>query len=467
MAGATTIDIAEIIDGQRWGGFLISFLAVLCLMALFDGYDFGCMAFAAPSIIREWHVDKTMFGAVFAAVTFGGIFGGLICGFVSDYWGRKYSAITALLIFGAVSLATVAVTNVRELMILRFLAGIGIGALMPMLLTIAVEFAPQRLRSMMAMIAIIGVGVGIMVAGIVGATLVPAFGWKIIFWIAGIGPIAIAAIALFALPESPRFLLSRMRPAPRIAAVLRRIDPRFALPANAVFTDRNKIVKTEGESVRAPAVMLFRGRLAPITLLLWAAYLVGFITPSIFVTWVPTLGEGLGVAPSFAAISVSIGGIGLIAASLLIMPLLRRFGFLAISLWTLLAVPPLVVLGLTHVSNIEFVVLFVLVGFAGGGSQGGTSAMVGQLYPDECRGTGVSWALMMSRIGAVLGPILAGVLLGRGVTARELLLLMAAPVILFVICAFVLGLVHRRLLRAGDARPISLAMREVPHAAKI
>jgi MFS transporter, AAHS family, 4-hydroxybenzoate transporter len=467
MAATGTIDISEVIDGQRWRGFLPSFLAVLCLMAVFDGYDFGCMAFAAPSIIREWHVDKATFGAVFAAVTFGGIFGGLICGFVSDYWGRKYVAVTALLIFGVMSLATVTVTNVRELMILRFLTGIGIGALMPMILTIAVEFAPQRLRSMLAMIAVIGIGAGIMVAGVVGASLVPAFGWHIIFWMGGIGPILVAVIVFFALPESPRFLLIRNRPASRIAAVLRRIDPNFVIPAGAQFTDRNKIVETYTKPARVPALLLFRGRLAPITLLLWAAYLFGFITPSIFVTWVPTLGEGLGVAPSFAAIAVSIGGIGLIAASILIMPLLRRFGFLAISLWTLMAVPPLAVLGLTHVSNIEFVVLFVIVGFAGGGSQGGTSAMVGQLYPDECRGTGVSWALMMSRIGAVLGPVLAGVLLSRGVTVRELFLLMAAPVLLFAICAFALGLVHRRLLRAGEARPIQVATREVPDAAKI
>lgn len=248
---------------------------------------------------------------------------------------------------------------------------------------------------------------------------------------------------------------------------LRRIDPRFAPPAGAVFTDRNKIVKTEAKSVGVPAVLLFRGRLALITLLLWAAFLVGYIRPSIFVTWVPTLGEGLGVAPSFAAIALSIGGVGLTVASLLIMPLLRRFGFIAIALWTVIAVPPLVVLGLTHVSNLEFVVLFVIVGFAGGGSQGGTSAMVGQLYPDECRGTGVSWALMMSRVGAVLGPIIAGVLLSRGVTVRELFLLMAVPVVLFIVCAFVLGLAHRRLLRAGDTRPMLPTMGEVRDAAKI
>jgi MFS transporter, AAHS family, 4-hydroxybenzoate transporter len=119
------------------------------------------------------------------------------------------------------------------------------------------------------------------------------------------------------------------------------------------------------------------------------------------------------------------------------------------------------------VSNIEFVVLFVIVGFAGGGSQSGTSAMVGQLYPDECRGIGVSWALMMSRVGAVLGPILAGVLLSRGVSVRELFPLMAVPVLLFITCAFALGVVHRRQVRTGGARTTLLPTREVPDAAKI
>jgi MFS transporter, AAHS family, 4-hydroxybenzoate transporter len=466
MLTATTIDIAEIIDGQRWRGFLARFLVLLGLMAVFDGYDFGCMAFAAPSIIREWHVDKTTFGVVFAAVTFGGMIGAFFFGIISDYWGRKNSAVTALMIFGVMSLITVGATGVNQLIVLRLLTGFGIGTLMPMLLTIAVEFAPQRLRSTIAMVAVIGIGVGITIAGFVGAALVPHFGWHIIFWIAGIGPVAVAVLVYFALPESPRFLLSRMRPAHQIAAVLRQIDPRFIIHADAEFIDRNKIVKTETRAVKFPATLLFRGRLAGITLLLWTAYLIGTVTPSIFVTWVPTLGEGLGVAPGFAALAVTIGGLGLILATLMMTPLLRRFGFTAISLWTLLAVPPLVILGLTPVSNLEFVFLFVIVGFAGGGSQGGTNAMVGQFYPDECRGTGVSWALMVSRLGAVLGPVLAGALLSRGIAVRELFLLMTVPVILFVICAFALGVAHRRQLR-DDARTIPLTTREIPNAAQI
>ena len=103
-----TIDIAEIIDRQRWRGFLLHFLALLCLMAVLDGYDFGCMAFAAPSIIREWHVDKTTFGIVFAAVTFGGM-----CGVLYSVFSAT-AAVTALLIFGAMSLATVGAVNVQQ-----------------------------------------------------------------------------------------------------------------------------------------------------------------------------------------------------------------------------------------------------------------------------------------------------------------------------------------------------------------
>jgi MFS transporter, AAHS family, 4-hydroxybenzoate transporter len=453
MAG-TTVDISEIIDGQNWRGFLPRFLGLLALMAIFDGYDLGCMAFAAPSILREWQVDKATFGVVLAAVTFGSIIGSFTFGLISDYWGRKRTAVTALLVFGVTSLVTVRATDVNQLMALRLLTGIGLGGLMPMLLTMAVEFAPQRLRSSIAMLAVIGLGFGITSAGFVGATLVPDHGWHIIFWIAGIGPIAIALLAYLALPESPRFLLSRERPAEQIAAVLRRLDPSFVLPAGAAFTDRNKIVETGEKMARVPASLLFRGRLARITLLLWAAYFVGTITPALVVTWVPTLGEGLGVEPGFAALSVTIGGFGLIGASLVMMPLLRRFGFIAIPIWTLITVPPLVIIGLTPVSNIEFVVLFVLIGIGGGASQGGTNAMVGQFYPDECRGTGISWAQMVSRVGGVLGPLVAGALLSRGVTVSQLFLLMAVPVLLFVICAFLLSVAHRRQLCRGASHMV-------------
>ncbi len=462
-----TIDIGEIIDSQYWRGFLGRFLILLSLLAIFDGYNFGCMAFAAPSLIREWHIDKTTFGAVFAAVTLGGMIGAFAFGLVSDYWGRKPSVVTGLLIFGAMSLLTVRVANVHQLLALRFLTGIGVGALIPVLLTIAVEFAPRRLRAGVAMVAVIGIGLGITAAGFVGASLVPAYGWQAIFWIGGIAPLCMALIVFFGLPESPRFLLSRKRDMRRLGEILRRIDPSFDIPAGAEFTDKDKIVEVDAGTGRAPALLLFRGRLLAITMLLWVAFFMGTITPSVFVTWLPTLGEGLGVAPSFAALAVSIGGFGLIAASLLLMPLLQRFGFIVISLWTLIAPPMLIILGLTPVSNQEFVVLSVLLGFADGGSQGGTNAMVGQFYPDECRGTGVSWAVMMSRLGAVVGPVLTGVILSHGLSVRELFLLMAIPVIVFIACTFVLGLLHRRLRRDDTRQAFSMTTGEVPNAAKI
>lgn len=61
MSTATTIDIAEIIDGQRWPGFLARFLILLALMAVFDGYDFGCMAFAAqPSSANDTSIRRRL-----------------------------------------------------------------------------------------------------------------------------------------------------------------------------------------------------------------------------------------------------------------------------------------------------------------------------------------------------------------------------------------------------------------------
>jgi MFS transporter, AAHS family, 4-hydroxybenzoate transporter len=466
MAATGTIDISEVIDGQHWGGFLGRFVALMFLMGLFDGYDLSCMAFAAPSLMREWHVDKGVFGAVFAAATFGGIVGGFVFGYVSDYWGRKYTAITAMIIFGGLSLATVYVANVPELLMLRFFAGFGIGALLPLIVNISVEFAPQRFRATVTMASVVAVGIGIMLAGVVGASLVPTHGWQIVFWIVGIGPLAIAALAFFALPESPRFLLSRKRPAHQIVAVLRHINSRFPIPADIEFTDRNKIVKVAIAPTKYPALMLFRGRLAAITPLLWVTYFFCTITPSIIITWVPALGENLGIAQSFAALSVSIGGTGLVVASLLLMPLLERFGFVVVWPWPLLAVPAFAVLGVARVTNIEFVALFMLIGFAGGGTQAGMHASVGQFYPDECRGTGVSWAVCISRFGAVVGPIVAGALLSKGTSVHTLFLLMCIPVLTFSACAFVLSMLNSRMRREADPRA-TLTIEELSRAAEI
>lgn len=64
---------------------------------------------------------------MFAAVTFGGMIGGFVFGIISDYWGRQNSAVTALMIFGIMSLVTVGATSVSQLIVLRLLTGFGIG----------------------------------------------------------------------------------------------------------------------------------------------------------------------------------------------------------------------------------------------------------------------------------------------------------------------------------------------------
>jgi MFS transporter, AAHS family, 4-hydroxybenzoate transporter len=211
--------------------------------------------------------------------------------------------------------------------------------------------------------------------------------------------------------------------------------------------------------------MLFRGRLAMITPLLWIAYFFCTMSAAFIVTWVLALGESLGIAPSYAALAVSIGGLGLIVASLLLMPFLDRYGFIVVWPLPLISLPAYAILGLHHVFNMEFVALLVLIGFAGGGAQSGLHSTVGQFYPDECRGTGISWAVVMSRFGAVLGPIGAGAILSKGFSAQTVFLVMAIPVLLFSICALGLGVLHSRMRSGVHGHGAPLATKELSSVA--
>src|SRR5271154_6398280 len=118
MAGEAEVQVSHFLDQHGLGAFQIKLLIWSVLIAFIDGYDIGAIAFAAPSLIKEWHVAPKELGIVLSASIFG---------WIGDRYGRKNALITANLLFGVFTFIAAYSTNLTELSWLRFIAGLGIG----------------------------------------------------------------------------------------------------------------------------------------------------------------------------------------------------------------------------------------------------------------------------------------------------------------------------------------------------
>jgi len=192
-----TIDIPTVIDANRVGAFQIWILVLVGLTVVIDGFDVQAMGFVAPAIIDAWGVDKASLGPVFGAGLLGMLLGSLFFSVLADKVGRRPVLIWATLAFAFCMLATPFVTTIDELRWIRFLTGLGLGAIMPNAMALAGEFSPKRSRVTIMMLVSCGFTVGAVLGGLISALLIPAWGWQSVFIVGGVIPLLLTSVIFF------------------------------------------------------------------------------------------------------------------------------------------------------------------------------------------------------------------------------------------------------------------------------
>src|SRR5580693_5627796 len=283
MADAAEVQVSHFLDEYGVGSFQIKLIAWSVLIAFIDGYDIGAIAFAAPSLIKEWHVAPADLKWVLSASNFGVLFGSQIFGWIGDCYGRKTALILSNLLFGIFTFIAAYSTNLTELSVLRFVAGLGIGGVIPNLVAINAESAPRNLRATLAIIAAGMVPLGGALAGFAAAALIPTYGWQILFYIGGIAPIVFALAAIYGLPESIKFMALHESQRGKMVALLKEIRPGYQVPPNARF-----VIEDEKQSPSSP-IYLFGNGLAAITPLTWLMFACNLMGYFFLISWTPTL----------------------------------------------------------------------------------------------------------------------------------------------------------------------------------
>ncbi|RZI60847.1 MAG: MFS transporter [Rubrivivax sp.] len=425
MNTISTVDVRAFIDGRGMSSRQWLTLALCFLVVAADGMDVAIMGFLAPSILQEWGISKAAFGMVMSAAPIGLVFGALFAGPASDRVGRKKVLVVSVLVFAVFTLLASRAQGLTELVVLRFLTGIGLGAAMPNTTTLLSEYVPERSRSLMVTLMFTGFNLGSALVGFVAAGMIPHWGWRSVLAVGGALPLVLVPLLMAWLPESCRFMAVRGVPGARIAATLGRV-------CGVRFAPHTQFVSKEPEvAARTPVRLLFSAGYGRQTLALWTTYFMGLLVIYLLTGWLPTLFKEQGLSISQAAMVTAMFQIGGTAGGVVVGWLMDRMGpTRVISIAYAGGALSVLLLAAMGAGVNGLGLLSALVGFCMSGAQTGLNAYAPSCYPTMARATGVSWMLGVGRFGSILGSMIGGVLLGLGWSFAGILALLAVPAVL-------------------------------------
>jgi MFS transporter, putative metabolite:H+ symporter len=385
----------------------------LGIATFFDAFDLLTISFALPAFAQSWAMTPTQIGLVLSSAFFGQLIGALGAGWLAERYGRLPVVSASVATYALMSIACAQAWNPSSLIAFRFVQGLGLGAEVPIATTYVSEVAPAGVRGRFYVVYELIFVVGLIAAGLLGAILVPRFGWRVMFYIGAL-PLLLALVLTRVLPESPRWLVVRGRIAEADAAV-RTIED-AAIAAGRTLPDPGPSVAVAPKE-KADVRELFRGVYRRRTLCVWALWFCCFSTTYGLNTWLPTLYKtvfhlGLAQSLNYGLITqiVGIGGSALLAV------LVDRVGRKPLfTIGFLAGGASLLALWFTGAGSAELLLTVVSLGtFFMSAVAIGLNLYTPELYPTRVRALGNSIGGAWQRVAAGIGPNVVAALLVYG-----------------------------------------------------
>lgn len=413
------VNVAKMIDESKVNRFhlFITFWGFFILLA--DGYDLMVYGSVIPSLMEEWSMSTSMAGMIGSLTLIGGLIGNLVFGIIADVMGRKKSIVICLAGFSIFTVLCGFAVGVIDFMIYRFLAGIALGGVMPIVVSLTSEYAPKNVRSMLVGVSSTGFAVGGILVALVGSDIISSFGWQWMFYIGGLPLLAIPFI-LKTLPDSLNHYMKK-GDKEQVTVVLQKIDPSYVPSESDEFESEQ--IKVSG----VPVSELFKEKRTRSTIAFWVSTFMLLLMVYGLGTWLPQLMVEAGyalesslmflLALNVGAMVGQVGG-GLLAdrnGSKKILIIMFLTGGVALLLFGL---------------SFNAVVLYLLAAIAGSCTTGGqavNNAYASVFYPSHVRSTGVGWALGIGRFGAIVGPMIGGLVLDSSLPLYANFLVFAVP----------------------------------------
>jgi AAHS family 4-hydroxybenzoate transporter-like MFS transporter len=432
-----SVNVIAVIGEAEIGRTQILVLIVCALVAILDGFDLQAIAFTGPVIAQQWKMEATALGFIFSAALVGMTFGAALAGLIGDYLGRKVAIGLSVATFGSFTLATASAGSYNELLVYRFLTGLGVGGAIPSVTTLTAEYAPARLRVKLIALMSIGIPLGGVFGGLLAAQMIPLWGWESVFYVGGVLPLVLLLLVTTVLPESLQFLVTKGGEQAKrtVARILNRIHP------SGHYTAHDMFIVPEVPIQGLLVTHLFGQGLMHNTLLLWLAFFINLLALYFLMTWLPAILLTAGFAIS-KAINVSVlFGLGGALGALILAQLMTTYGsrLMLCVFFSLAAFLCAVVVRLIGSSPVFLMVIIFLSGFLTISAQVGLNALAAAIYPASIRATGVGWALGLGRIGAIAGPLIGGVLASLRLDIQGYFLIFG---LILTIAAIAVALIH-------------------------
>jgi AAHS family benzoate transporter-like MFS transporter len=404
MMATKRLDIQQLADDAPMGS-LQKWLVVLCgFILLIDGYDLTVIGVAMPALMADLKIEASVAGVLASTALVGMMLGAVVLGTLADRIGRVKAVAISVFIFSVFTAACGLATDVYTFGVLRFIAGVGLGGVVPAVTATVSTFAPRRVRSFIITAVFACYSVGGVVAALLGRSLMESMGWQVVFYCAGL-PVLLIPLILKFLPEAPSVLQQRGDQA-AMRALAQRIDPSLKLTSDTEF-----YAPVPQKQAKVPITRLFQEGRGFSTVMLWVTFFSGLFMLYALNAWLTKLMSMAGYGLQSALMFLLLLNFGAAVGSFCSGWLADRFGIKRVLVTMLLIGTVCTALMGQKMPEATLAVIVFLIGFTMAGGQGLAFAYVGQFYPPDISGTGVGMTAGVGRTGAIAAPIIIGILI--------------------------------------------------------
>lgn len=452
----TTVDVSSVVDNARLGPVQIIVLVFMFIVQMTDGFDIQAIAFTAPALTEEWGISRAALGPVLAAALLGMALGATSIGPVGDRHGRKTALIICCLAMAVGSLASAFASGPVDMAIYRFITGIGLGGALPNSTALIFEFAPRAWRQVVTSVALVGLPLGGMLGAALARWLIPEFGWQSLFIVGSALP-ALLAVAMYALlPESPRYLCGQPSRYGELAKLLGRLDRLGQYGANLRY-----VGGAATEAGKATISALFTPGYRRDTLTLWLIFFTNVFSVYFFFSWLPTVLSAANLSLSIALSGSLYFNLGGVAGTIVSSAIIGRYGskriLAVIATGSIVSVAAIganaVFVGQGSVPGLMWTM--AAAGACLNAVQIGMFSVAANVYPTDCRSTGVGWAVAVSRFGSIASSFVGSAFFALGMTAGAFFYFIAAILVLTLIGVVLL---RRHIPAVSGTEPASPAI---------
>lgn len=403
----TSVEVGSLLEASSWNGYQKLVLLLLTSVMVLDGVDAQVLSLSLSAITSELNTSRSAISWIYALSFIGMAIGAALGGILGDKYGRKVVLVVATFVFGALTATAAFVDSIFWLGACRAIASLGMGGAMPTVAALTAEFTGVRKRSVALGILMAGLPFGGILVGVLAAGILPAHGWRSLFIVAGLAPVALSIVLLFFLPDSLRFVLKNSKNAFKASRILSKVTGQ-PIPADSILFYEDK------QKAKISISELATGGYLLDTIMISLGLFFSVLCTYMMYSWSPTFFIEAGYSVKFSSLTMSLfstgGLLGAIVAGYFFSILGSRKTLLKMVTLGIAFCAGLCLIPTDQVINSSTAILIALfvLGICIPGTQAAIMVLVAQIYPSHMRSTGVGIAAAAGRVGAIasafIGP---------------------------------------------------------------